>query len=84
MEYQERIKKGGVEMKWYYPPQASDRVEEPSVDTYECPVCGEELSGGHDLYFDESGEVVGCEFCIAKVTVADYLETQDYYKGGEI
>ena len=65
--------------RWYYQPQASDLVEEPEVDTFECPVCGEELSGGHNLYIDESGEVVGCECCIRTKQVADYVEEQEYW-----
>jgi len=67
--------------RWYYTPQASDRVEEPEVDTFECPICAEELSGGHELYFDINGDIAGCECCIKRKYVADYVEEQDYYRG---
>lgn len=66
--------------RWYYQPQASDRVEPPEVETFECPVCGEEVFGGDELYF-VNGEIVGCDRCISTKYVADYVEEQEYYKG---
>ena len=60
-------------MKWnYYNPNA---VEPPEDDEeYECPVCGETLSGGHELFINDNGDCVGCEFCISRKEAAEYFE----------
>ena len=31
---------------------------------YICPICGEELGRGDDVYVDKSGSVIGCEVCV--------------------
>ena len=35
----------------------------PEPDPVYCPVCDEECS---EIYFDKSGNVVGCDYCISK------------------
>ena len=49
----------------------------PDEETYECPVCGEEIPYGTYLYFNDMGDVVGCEYCISKRCVEDYMEDVD-------
>ena len=70
MVCQERVEKGRHEMRkiWFYD---AEEVEPPEPDMYECPVCGEEIPYGTDLYFRD-GECVGCENCITTKCVEDY------------
>lgn len=50
----------------------------PDPIMYECPVCGEEISEGHELYFDDMGTCVGCECCLHTVYAGEYFEELDY------
>ena len=47
--------------------------EPPEEETYECPVCGAEISPGTYLYLDEYGDVIGCEECVSTKFVDDYF-----------
>lgn len=33
-------------------------------EIYVCPICGEELGWGDDVYTDRHGDVIGCEACV--------------------
>lgn len=72
MEHQERVKKGGVEMIIPYSP-----VEPPEVETYTCPVCGEEIEYGTYLYFNDN-KCVGCEYCLERKFVEDVYDEEAY------
>ena len=56
--------------------EASERVDPPEEDTYECPICGSEISPGTDLYINENGDVIGCEECVHTKQAEDYF-TED-------
>lgn len=51
-----------------------DAVEPPEPTTYECPICGHELTGGNVLYFDDNDDCIGCEDCIHTKYAEDYFE----------
>ena len=55
--------------------EASERVDPPEEDTYECPCCGSDIAPGTYLYFHD-GECVGCEACITSKFAEDYF-TED-------
>ena len=55
-------------------PACYERTDPPEPTYYECPVCGEEITGGDKLYFDENGDCVGCDGCIATMYAEDYFE----------
>lgn len=41
----------------------------PEPDPIYCPVCDEECS---EIYFDKSGNVVGCDYCISKQDAGEW------------
>ena len=49
----------------------------PEPEYYECPVCGEEIPYGTELFFNDMGECVGCEECLTRKYVEDYYEDVD-------
>ena len=75
MEHQERVKKGRFEMIISYNPNA---VEPPDLETYICPVCGEEIEYGTYLYYNANKECVGCEYCLETKLVEDAYEEDRY------
>jgi len=56
--------------RWIY----GEAVEPPEPTTYECPICGRELTGGYVLYFDDNNNCIGCEGCIHPKYAEDYFE----------
>ena len=41
---------------------------------YICEKCGAELSGMDYVYFNEFGEVIGCEMCVTHKFAGDYYD----------
>lgn len=54
-------------------------LEPPEPDYYECPCCGAEIPVGTFLYYDESGNCVGCEECITMKFVEDVAEDEKIF-----
>lgn len=53
-------------------------VNPPDEEYYECPICGEEIPYGTELYYDNMGNCVGCEECITKRFVEDVFGEEEY------
>lgn len=65
-------------------PACYERIDPPDEETFICPVCEQEISPGTELFFNDMGECVGCEECIARQYVEDYYEDLEYTEGGAI
>lgn len=50
----------------------------PDEEVYFCPVCEAEIASGTELYFNDSGECVGCEECLTTKYVEDVYEEDEY------
>lgn len=75
MGHQECPEKGGIEMRWTYNPEA---VEPPDEEMFNCPVCGEEIPYGTQLYYNSNKECVGCEHCLDTKFVEDVYEEERF------
>lgn len=45
----------------------------PEPDPVYCPVCDTECS---EIYFDQSGNVVGCDYCVSKKDAGEWAAEQ--------
>lgn len=45
----------------------------PEPDPVYCPVCGEDCS---EIYFDKTGNVVGCDYCISKQDAGEWADEE--------
>ena len=45
----------------------------PEPEPVYCPVCGEDCS---EIFFDQSGNVVGCDYCVSKKDAGEWAEEQ--------
>ena len=53
-------------------------INPPDEKMYVCPVCEEEIPYGTELYYNEMGECVGCEYCLTTKLVEDVYEEEEY------
>lgn len=75
MAAEDHIKESGMAMKiWDYNPNAVEPPDE--FEPYECPVCGEPLWEGDEVYLNESREIIGCVHCVTTTYAENYFEDE--------